>query len=101
MKNFIILLLAVGMAGSAFAQKKYAFSVNINDVADDKVMVTLTPPKLKDKKLTYHIPKIVPGTYSVYDFGRFVTDFKAVDKKGKELPVSHPDANTWIRRPIK
>ncbi|MEO1438317.1 MAG: hypothetical protein AAFV80_22435 [Bacteroidota bacterium] len=60
------------------------------------MVVELTPPAGKFKELTFHLPKIVPGTYSIYDFGRFVTSFTAYDKKGKALPVETPDDNTWV-----
>lgn len=79
----------------------YRFKVNLNKVVDDKIEVELTVPETirKEKKLKYHLPKIVPGTYSVYNFGRFVTKFKVYDKKGKALKnkyIKHPDANTWL-----
>ena len=32
------------------------------------------------------MPKIVPGTYHIYDFGQYVFDFEAFDKDGKEDP---------------
>jgi predicted metalloprotease with PDZ domain len=37
----------------------------------------------------------VPGTYANYNFGRFVNDFTARDKKGKVLPVEKLDENSW------
>ncbi len=41
------------------------------------------------------MPKMVPGTYAIYDFGKFITDFKAFDKKGRALPVEKLDENRW------
>jgi predicted metalloprotease with PDZ domain len=37
----------------------------------------------------------VPGTYANYNFGRFVSDFTARDKKGKILPIEKIDENSW------
>ncbi len=86
---------------NAQTKADYHFKLNLNDVQNDLLLVTLDVPKLKAKTLTYHIPKIVPGTYSIYDFGRFVSKFKALDKNGNELPVEHPDANTWVIKNAK
>jgi predicted metalloprotease with PDZ domain len=44
---------------------------------------------------TYHLPKTVPGTYATLDYGRFVTDFTAVDAQGKALKVKKMGNNSW------
>lgn len=59
------------------------------------VKVSLTPPKVSSDKITYYIPKIVPGTYTIYDFGRFIHAFTATDKYGKALPVKMINRNAW------
>ncbi|MFM8565575.1 MAG: hypothetical protein ACKOBQ_05445 [Bacteroidota bacterium] len=46
-------------------------------------------------KATYHLPKTVPGTYATLDYGRFVTDFAAVDAQGKALKVKKKGNNSW------
>jgi predicted metalloprotease with PDZ domain len=81
----------------AFAQGTNAIKVGINlkDVKDDKVMVTVTPQKVTNETTTYYIPKIVPGTYSDDNYGSFIEGFKAFDAKGKELAVTKPDVNSW------
>ncbi|TDE28004.1 peptidase M61 [Flavobacterium ranwuense] len=70
-------------------------AVNLNDIKDDKVLVTITSPKISTDEVTYSIPKIVPGTYSVDDYGKYIEDFKAFDSKGSVLPVTKTDDNTW------
>ncbi|MBK9613952.1 MAG: hypothetical protein IPO34_21815 [Dehalococcoidia bacterium] len=40
-------------------------------------------------------PKIVPGTYSIYDFGRFIFEFNAYDKKGNKLKFEPVDVNQY------
>lgn len=100
MKKFLCaagLTIALAAYTPAFAQGTNAIKVGINlkDVKDDKVMVTVTPPKVSAETTTYFIPKIIPGTYSDDNYGSFVEDFKAYDAKGKELAVTKPDANSW------
>jgi predicted metalloprotease with PDZ domain len=69
--------------------------IDLNSVKDDKVAVTIYAPKLTNDKTTYHVPKIVPGTYSEDDYGRFIEDVKAFDKKGKPLAVTNTDKDSW------
>lgn len=88
------LLLSV-MAANAQKANDVKVAIDLKNVSNDKVMVTVTPPALKDAVTTYYIPKIVPGTYSEDNYGRMVEGFKAYDKKGNELTVAHPDDNSW------
>ena len=78
-----------------------AVAINLNDVKDDKVMVTVTSPKISAAEVTYSIPKIVPGTYSIDNYGKYIEDFKALDKKGNLLLVSKTDDNTWTIKNAK
>ena len=70
-------------------------SINLNDVKEDKVLVTITAPKITTEDVTYSIPKIVPGTYSIDDYGKYIEEFKAFDSKGIALIVTKTDDNTW------
>ena len=75
--------------------QQYQYKVDLNQVKDDALQVELILPKLNQKTLTFHMPAMVPGTYSVYDFGRFVYDFKVFDQTGQAVEWEHPDVNTW------
>jgi predicted metalloprotease with PDZ domain len=59
------------------------------------VYVELVPPAVKEKEIIFYFPKIVPGTYAIADYGRYVADLKALDKKGKQLPVEKTEENGW------
>ena len=65
------------------------------NIDDDKVKVELLAPAITKNTITYHIPKIVPGTYSEDDFGRYIEQFTAFDKKGNTLNVVKTDVNSW------
>jgi hypothetical protein len=75
--------------------QKVAVSIDLNLVKDDKVQVTVLAPSITEKEIVYNLPKIIPGTYSVDDYGKFIDDFTAVDFKGKTLEVSKLDDNSW------
>ena len=69
--------------------------IDLNKVKDDKVMVTITPPKFTSNDIFFHIPKTVPGTYSADNYGKLIDDFKAFDANGKELVTTKTDENSW------
>ena len=97
----IIIMAALLICHSSFAQKDklsnaYKFNIDLVNVKDDKVKVDLLVPLITKNQVTYQLPKIVPGTYSEDDFGRYVEQFKALDKKGNELPVAKSDTNSWV-----
>lgn len=75
--------------------KKYEYTVDLTRVVDDRVKVVLNPPATKEKEMTFYMPKIVPGTYAIADYGRYVHDFTVEDKKGKPLEIEKVDENIW------
>lgn len=70
-------------------------SINLSGVTNDKAPVTINPGRFTVENVTYHIPKTVPGTYQIDNYGRFIEEFKAYDYKGNEMPVTKPDVNSW------
>lgn len=101
-KKLLVGLLLVLAATLTFAQAKkgssYHYTVDLTRVVDDKVYVELTPPPISKQEITFYLPKIVPGTYAIEDYGRFVSELNAFDKKGKKLNVQKKegDPNAWI-----
>jgi predicted metalloprotease with PDZ domain len=73
----------------------YRFTIDLIHVNDDKVKVELITPPVKSDSITYYLPKIIPGTYSEDDFGRYIEQLHAFDKKGNELNTTKPDINSW------
>jgi predicted metalloprotease with PDZ domain len=84
-------------ASTSGAAKSNTVDVNINltDIKDDKVLVTVIPPAIKTDEIIYSIPKTVPGTYSTDNYGKYSDGFKAFDAKGNELTVKRIDDNSW------
>jgi predicted metalloprotease with PDZ domain len=76
-------------------------SLDLVNVNNDRVAVTIVPPKIKSDETTFFMPKIVPGTYSEDDYGRYVDNFKAYNAKGKELSVAKMDDNSWVIKDAK
>uniref|UniRef100_UPI004047AFBC M61 family metallopeptidase n=1 Tax=Polaribacter sp. TaxID=1920175 RepID=UPI004047AFBC len=76
-------------------KKEIAVAIDLINVVNDKVKVTVDPQKIKENTLVYQIPAIVPGTYAISDYGKFISEFKAFDYKGNELAVVKVDTNSW------
>ncbi|MFI1745903.1 M61 family metallopeptidase [Thalassobellus sediminis] len=70
-------------------------SINLSQIQDDKAPVTINPGRFTQETVTYRIPRIIQGTYSVSNFGKYIEAFKAYDYEGNEIPVTKVDTNTW------
>jgi predicted metalloprotease with PDZ domain len=70
-------------------------SIDLTKVSDDKAPVIINPGRFTVETVTYHLPRVVQGTYSVSDFGKYIDDFKAFNYEGNELSVDKVDTNTW------
>ncbi|CAN5475477.1 peptidase M61 [soil metagenome] len=79
----------------SFAGNNYQFSVDLTKCSNDKLLIELIAPDIAIEQTVYRLPKIVPGTYEILNFGRFVSNFKAMDESGKELVVEKLDVNSW------
>ncbi|MBM1105943.1 peptidase M61 [Aurantibacter crassamenti] len=95
--SIILLLYGCGASKSLITADKASITTTIDliNVVDDKVMVTVDPGVFNKETVTFYIPKTVPGTYSTDNYGKYIEGFKALDNKGNELPFTKTDDNTW------
>lgn len=70
--------------------------IDLVNVKDDRVMVTVDPGKFTSPQTTFYIPTTVPGTYSIDNYGELIQDLKAYDYLGKELLLAKTDDNSWL-----
>lgn len=109
MKKFVLTTVAMSMLLVGCNSTKTA-STSVNDLAvtnpietaldltkvvNDKVPVIINPGRFTTETVTYRLPRVVQGTYSISDFGKYIDDFKALDYNGNVLPSSKVDTNTW------
>ncbi|HLT24290.1 MAG TPA: hypothetical protein VK004_04125, partial [Ignavibacteria bacterium] len=73
----------------------YYYWLNLNAVSNDQAEVTLITPKISQESIVLYFPKVIPGTYRIADFGRFISDVKAYSADGSELPVENIEVNGW------
>lgn len=98
MMRFIFILFLFGYYSIHAQNNIYSYTVNLIQVKDDKVKVELLCPTISKSEIMYHFPMTVPGTYAILDYGRYVQDFKAMDKENKTLPVKKIGNNSYLIR---
>lgn len=92
------IILSIGLMALAIlvrAQDLH-YSVDLNDRSNDTFKVTLAiDTKLSDENAIFQFAATAPGTYQVMDMGRYVSDFKAFDKKGNEITTEQISTNQF------
>ena len=89
------LLLALTSTLFAFSQNKIQVEMDLNKVKNDQVTVSVSVPVTTASALLYSFPKIIPGTYSEDDYGKYIDQFKAFDAKGNALTTIKVNDNSW------
>ncbi|WPY99752.1 peptidase M61 [Christiangramia sp. OXR-203] len=103
MKKFVMGLAAASMLFACKTQKNPQATIekpvlaqlDLVNVQNDKVWVTVDPAEFKTESTIFNIPKTVPGTYSEDNYGKFTESFKAIDYKGNELSFEKLDDNSY------
>lgn len=95
MKRYALFAGFLAFLSVAFAGNDYRYSIDLTKVQNDKLQVKLVPPDMPEGDAVFMFPAIVPGTYAIYNFGRFISDLKVYDKNGAEMPFTQPDKNTY------
>lgn len=98
MKKFYLLIITAVFSPSVFAQAQQPVVkayTDLNNVTNNRLSVQVMPPAHDADQLVYAMPKIIPGTYNISDFGKLVYDFRALDATGNELPAEQLDDNRW------
>jgi predicted metalloprotease with PDZ domain len=70
-------------------------TVNIKTIQQDMVHISILTPSIKSDEILYIMPASIPGTYARMNFGYFVKNFQAYDKKGNVLPVRRENDNEF------
>ncbi|MDX5346149.1 MAG: peptidase M61 [Hymenobacteraceae bacterium] len=96
MKNLRLLALLLIASPAVLAQNQYNVTLDLKNVKNDQVKVVVQTPEVEEKEVTYIIPSVIPGSYSKKDYGRFITDFKAYNKKGRKLKTRKQGENLYV-----
>ena len=93
--RLIILFASVFIINCVAAQGSYRYSVDLTRVSNDQLTVELLTPAISKKVINFYFPKIVPGTYMNSNYGKYVHNLEAFDKRGTKLPVKQINDNGW------
>jgi predicted metalloprotease with PDZ domain len=85
----LLLLLLLITSVEASAQSQYNYSIDLTQVVNDRVKVTLKCPPLKESEAVFVMPNAIPGSYAWKEYGRFLSSVKAFDANGNPLKITN------------
>jgi predicted metalloprotease with PDZ domain len=78
------------------SQTGYHVDLDLNRITDDRLLVTVTLPKLDQPTATFVFPVIAPGTYEFNAWHRLIHNFTAYDEGGSVLGVSRSADSQFV-----
>lgn len=72
-----------------------AAALDLTDISADRLRVEIDPGAFSPGEVLFRLPRVIPGTYKVYDFGQYTEGLEAYDYDGARLSVEQTDPNTW------
>jgi predicted metalloprotease with PDZ domain len=88
---FFLILFSV----NAFSQE-YDVRIDLSSIEKDRIPVSIHFVDFNfESEVIFQLPKIVPGTYSISDFGKVVNDLLAYDTEGSLIELERLDTNRW------
>ncbi|MFN3952722.1 MAG: hypothetical protein ACK4KT_10010 [Thermaurantimonas sp.] len=73
----------------------YDVKINLIEHRDGRIPVEIKLPTSDRDTVVFSMPAIVPGTYKIYNFGRFINDLQAFDASGMPIQVIKTSENQW------
>ncbi len=90
-----------GQVADNISTEPIKVEINLKSEHDRAVPVQITLPSDLQKPLgrrdvlRFQFPKTIPGTYTILDYGRFISHFTVTDPQGQLLDVEQTGINTW------
>jgi predicted metalloprotease with PDZ domain len=103
MKYFFSLLLTASWMLNLSAQAfepiqradEYRVWLDLTAVSADQLPVQMVTPICMEDSVEFHMPRVIPGTYDVNNYGSFISNFKALAADGTALKHRKLDKNRW------
>ncbi len=77
-------------------QSDLEYTIDATKNTDTFFVSISIPQKLNKTSQVFQFPATAPGTYQTQNIGRFISDFKALNKKGKEIKVERKGVNQFL-----
>lgn len=88
-------LLALWLWAPGVLAQETSYEVDLTRRADDRFRVTVTLDAMSLADSIFQFAATAPGTYQVMDIGRYVSDFRAFDASGGDVPVERRSTNRF------
>jgi predicted metalloprotease with PDZ domain len=94
--NTLKLVTLLFITSPLFSQKTLHYTIDVTQSPDTfYTSIELETPLSKTTK-TYQFASTAPGTYQTQNISRFISDFKAFNKKGKEIKSHFKEPGQYI-----
>jgi len=80
-------------------QPRYKYQVDLNQIQRDRFHVELLCEDFGQDTLVFHFPRIIPGTYSEADYGKYIHKLKAYDVDDQSIKVKRKNKNSFMITP--
>ncbi|MEO8405509.1 MAG: hypothetical protein ABI480_12965, partial [Chitinophagaceae bacterium] len=94
-------LLILLLSSHSYSQEKYNYTADLKNISNDKISIELLTPSVKEDEVTFSFPRVIPGSYSEKNYGKYIDDFKVLDKRGKELKIKKLNQNQYLIKGAK
>jgi predicted metalloprotease with PDZ domain len=71
--------------------QQYTYTVDLQNIMKDRVKVTCTVPSQTADRIDFIFPNVIPGSYALKEYGRYIDQFNAFDENGNKLKVKKAD----------
>ena len=95
LKGTLVILFLIFHTPAFNQARKYEYTIDLTTIRDDKIRIELITPPVSQNEITFYMPRVIPGTYAIADYGRFVDEIVVTDKKGNALRAERVDVNSW------
>ncbi len=93
--QLLLFVVFVFTSSVSYGAGRLDYTVDLRETGSHLVHVTLHPIKQGQKVVTFQMPVWAPGAYSVTHYGRYVSNFTALDKSGKPLATKQLNPDRW------
>lgn len=73
----------------------YQVHIDIKNIENDQVNVELVLPIIEEDSIEFHFARIIPGTYDIHNYGRFISKFSVSDDNADSILVKKLDDNRY------
>ena len=96
MKKISIAIITLCISLGAYANNTYNYSLNLRNVVNDKITVTLNCPSIDTETILFNFPATVPGTYATLNYGTYIQHVQAFDSQGNKLKIKKQNINSYL-----